>query len=419
MRTRARTLAGPLAAATAGALLLAWMGLRTMAFSDYEYEAEPALFALRDGDLAGFLELLPSYGGSLVLRSPFALLPELWGGGDYALYRSMAVPALAAGVFLGVFLWRRGETLGRGAAARWVVLALCAFNPLTLRALEIGHPEELLGGALCVGAALAAGARRPALAGVLLGLAIVNKPWAVLAVVPVVAIAPAGRLKLLAIAGGIGVAVFGPLLLAGSAAIGEATKVAKDAGEIFQPWQVWWFLGDHGQVVMGTLGPKTGFRAAPSWIGEVARPLVVIVPIAVSLALVPRLRGRPWHDGMLLLALALFLRCLLDPWNVIYYELPFLLALVAWELHARAGVPVVSLVATLLCWVTLEQLTRQVSPDAQAVAYLAWAVPFALLMIWRLAAPDRFAARVRALRESPLLAQLVEVRLEGQRGRRA
>jgi hypothetical protein len=45
-------------------------------------------------------------------------------------------------------------------------------------------------------------------------------------------------------------------------------------------------------------------------------------------------------------------------------------------------------------------------------------VPFALAMGWRLAAPDRFAAR-RALGKSPLLAQLVEVRLEGQRGRRA
>ena len=201
-----------------------------------------------------------------------------------------------------------------------------------------------------------------------------------LAIVPVMAIAPAGRLKLLAIAGGVGVAVFGPLWLAGSAAITQTTQVARDAGEIFQPWQVWWFLGDHGPVVMGTFGEKHGFRAAPSWIGEVARPLVAIVPIAVALALAPRLRGRPWHDGMLLLALALLLRCLLDPWNVIYYELPFLLALVAWELHARAGVPLISLVATLLCWVTLEQLTRQVSPDLQAVAYLAWAVPFALAM---------------------------------------
>ena len=278
MRTRARALLPPLAAATAGALLLAWLGLKTMAFSDYETEAEPALMLLRAGDLGGFVASLPAYGGSLVMRSPFAFLPGLWDGGDLALFRAMAAPCLAAGVILGVALWERGRQLGLGAGARWVALALCAVNPLTLRALEIGHPEELLGGALCVGAGLAAASRCSVLAGVLLGLAIVNKPWAVLAIVPVLAIAPEGRLKLLAIAGGVTAAVFGPLLLAGSAAIEQTGEAASDAGQIFQPWQVWWFVGDHGQVVMGAFGEKPGFRAAPDWIGQVARPLVAIVP---------------------------------------------------------------------------------------------------------------------------------------------
>jgi hypothetical protein len=419
MRSRALRLLPPTAAAAAGALFLAWLGLKTMAFTDYENEVEPALMALRAGDLGEFVAQLPAYGGSVLLRSPFALLPDLWGGGDLALFRSMAAPCLAAGGILGVLLWLRGEALGRGAAARWLALGLYAVNPLTLRALEIGHPEELLGGALCVGAGLAAASRRPLLAGLLLGMAIANKPWAALAVVPVLALAPEGRLRLLGLAGATAAAVFVPLWLAGSAAIENSGHAARDAGEIFQPWQVWWFLGDHGQAVMGLYGEKPGFRAAPDWIGTVARPLVVLVPLAVSLALAPRLRGRPWHDGLLLLALVLFLRCLLDPWNVIYYEIPFLLALVAWELHARPGAPLISLTATLLSWVTLEQLTRQASPDVQAAAYLAWAVPFALAAGYRLAAPARFHARLASLRQSPLLAQLLEVGLEGQRRRRA
>ncbi|HEX2232946.1 MAG TPA: glycosyltransferase 87 family protein [Thermoleophilaceae bacterium] len=388
----------PAAAGVAGALFLAWLGLKTMAFSDYEEEAEPALFALRDGDLAGFLDQLPAYGGSLVLRSPFALLPELWGGGDWALYRSMAAPCLMAGVVLGVFLWRRAEQFGLGRRAAWAALLLCAANPLTLRALEIGHPEELLGGVLCVGAALAAASRRPLLAGALLGLAVANKPWAVLAVVPVAILAPESRWRLLGVAGLVATAVLGPLALAGSAAVESAGEVARDAGEIFQPWQVWWFLGDHGQVVMGTYAEKPGYRAAPGWIGEVARPLVVLIPVALSLALARRLRARPWQDALLLLALVLLLRCLLDPWNVVYYELPFLLALTAWEVHARRGVPVVSLAATLLCWVTLEQLPQQISPDAQALAFLAWSVPFALALTLRLAAPERFDRVLRAIR---------------------
>ena len=111
-----------------------------------------------------------------MLRSPFALLPEAWGGGDLAVFRSMAAPCIAAGALLGVFLWRRAAALGVGLAGRLAVLGLCAGNPLTLRALEIGHPEELLGAVLCVAAALAAGARRPLLTRALLGLAVVNKP---------------------------------------------------------------------------------------------------------------------------------------------------------------------------------------------------------------------------------------------------
>jgi hypothetical protein len=217
-------------------------------------------------------------------------------------------------------------------------------------------------------------------------------------VAPVAIIAPEGRWRLLGLAGLVATAVLGPLALAGSAAVERAGDVARDAGEIFQPWQVWWFLGDHGQVVMGTYAEKPGYRAAPGWIGEVARPLVVLVPVALSLLLARALRARPWHDGLLLLALVLLLRCLLDPWNVVYYELPFLLALTAWEVHARRGVPVISLTATLFCWVTLEQFTRQLSPDAQSLAFLAWSVPFAVAMGLRLAAPERFERLLRAVR---------------------
>src|SRR5215210_3446565 len=215
MRLRARSLLLPALAAAAGALLLAWMGLKTPAFSDYEAEVEPAAQALRDGHLQAFLDALPAYGGSLVLRSPFVFLPDLWGGGYLALFRSLALPCLAAGALLGVVLWARAMRLARGKGAAWTALALCAFNPLTLRALEIGHPEELLGGALCVAAALAAGSRRPLAAGLLLGLAIANKPWAVLAAIPVALIARERRVLLLAAAGVAGAALMAPLLLAG------------------------------------------------------------------------------------------------------------------------------------------------------------------------------------------------------------
>jgi hypothetical protein len=365
------------------ALLLGAMGLLTPAFSDYELEAEPSLQALRAGDVAAFLELAPAYGGSLVLRAPFALLPDLWGGGDLALFRSMAVPCLLAAALLAVALWSGARALGRSRSTCWIALVLVAANPLTLRALEIGHPEELLGGVLCVAAALAAGRGSPVLAGLLLGSAIANKPWALLAVVPLVAMLGEGRLKLLATAACTTAIVMLPLALAGGA-VQEAAAVARTTSDIFQPWQVWWFLGEHGQVVVGNFGEKPDYRVGPGWLAGMAHPLVVLVPAAISLAFLPRLRRGPWHDGLLLLAFALLLRCLLDPWNVSYYSLPFLLALVAWEVHAERRPPVLSLGATLLSWITLVSLPSIAHPDIQAAAYLAWSVPLAGLMGARL-----------------------------------
>lgn len=188
--SRARDLLLPTCVAVALAGLLAATSMLTMAFTDYEVEAEPALQLLRDGDVAGFLRFLPAYGGSLIMRAPFALVPDLWGGGDHALFRSMAAPCLAATVILAGLLWRRARDRGMALGPGLLVVLLCAGNPLTVRALEIGHPEELLGGVLCVAALLAAGKRRPVLAGVLVGLAIANKPWAVLALAPMLIVLP-------------------------------------------------------------------------------------------------------------------------------------------------------------------------------------------------------------------------------------
>jgi hypothetical protein len=391
MDVRRRELVLPALAAGGCAVLLGALGMLTPAFTDYELEVEPSLQALRAGDWVEFLQLAPAYGGSLVLRAPFALLPDLWGGGDHALFRSMAVPCLLAGVVLAVFLWRRARSLGRPGLTCWIVLALVAANPLTLRALEIGHPEELLGGVLCVAAALAAGRDRAVLAGVLLGLAVANKPWAVLAVVPVLAIQRTGWPRLLAAAGVACALVMVPLALAGGA-VGEAAAVASNAGEIFQPWQVWWFLGEAGHVVVGNFGEKPGYRVPPEWLTGVAHPILVLVPALVSLALLPRVRRGSWHDGLLLLAFALLLRCVLDPWNISYYSIPFLLALVAWEVHARSRPPAASLAATLLSWLTLVWLTTRVHPDVQSAAYLAWSVPLAALMGHRLLAVGRSPA---------------------------
>ena len=377
MPRASRALVVPALVALAGAALVGWLRLLTPAFTDYEVEAEPSVAALLTGDLGGFLEHAPAYGGSLLLRAPFALLADALGGGDLAVYRALAVPALLAGAALGVWMFARARSLGHGATACWVALALCAVNPLTLPALEIGHPEELLGGVLCVAAVLAAGARRPVLAGLLLGVAGANKPWAVLAVVPVLVALGDRRERALALAAcaAAGGLLLAPFVVAGSGAVSETSAVAFGPSLIFQPWQVWWFFGDHSGVVMGLTGEKVGYRTPPEWIGSVSRAVVVAVPVAVSIVVARRWHGRPWHDALALLAFALLVRCLLDPWNIVYYQLPFLLALVAWEVHARRRPPVLALGATLLAWLTLGG--APLSPDVQAATFLAWTLPLA------------------------------------------
>lgn len=404
-----RKLIAPALVALAGTALLSWLGLATAAFTDYEQEAEPALAALRDGHLQGFLSLLPAYGGSLILRSPFALASGLWHGGELAVFRSMAVPCLAAGAALGVLLWARAGEMCLPRAAAYLALALCSVNPVTLRALETGHPEELLGGALCVAAALAALGRRPVLAGVLLGLAVANKPWAVLAVVPVMLMLGRGQVRALIAAGGVAALLVAPMVLGGAAGVQTAGSVASNTGEIFQPWQVWWFTGEHGQVVQGLTAEKPGYRVPPSWMPGLGHPLVILLPLLLSLACIRRLRARPPAEGLLLLAVVLLLRCLLDPWNTSYYALPFLLALAAWEVVGARRAPVLALTATALTWVSFEQLSQLVSPDAQAAAYLAWSVPLAAALAWRVLDPQgsRRAARRAAVALRRLLPTLL------------
>ena len=96
----------------------------------------------------------------------------------------------------------------------------------------------------------------------------------------------------------------------------------------------------------------------------------------------------PERRALLALALVLLLRCVLDTWDTIYYALPFILALLAWEVTGPPGrPPVMALGATVLVWISFRWLPAHVSPDAQAAAYLAWSLPLAAWMAMRLITP--------------------------------
>jgi len=368
--------------ALAGVALLAWLGLQDFAFSDYDTELSAAFRALIAGDYSSFVGQLPAYGGSAILRAPFAVAVATLGGGELAVYRAVSIPGIVALAVLALVLARLMVGLGAKRGTILIVVALCACNPIALRALVLGHPEELMGAAFVVGAILAAARDRPLLAGVLLGLAVGSKAWAVLAVGPVVLALPRRRLAALGLAGAVAALLLVPLAFGGVAV--QAAHGAGQTGTIFNPWQIWWPLGD--VVNIGYNGmPKAGARFAPAWLSPLSHPLIAALVVPASLAWW-RLRGRgrrapapaPAPEQLLaLLALLLLARCILDPWNNVYYELPFLVALLAWEALCRPWQPpVLTLGATIATWVTFYTLDGQ-DPNLLFALYLLWALPLA------------------------------------------
>jgi hypothetical protein len=189
--------------------------------------------------------------------------------------------------------------------------------------------------------------------------------------------------------------------------------VVSDSGVIFQPWQLWWFTGHHGEVVHGLYGVKEGYRASPGWIASVGHPVVILVPLVLSAGVLATRRAGARRDALLLLALALLLRCVLDPWNIAYYHVPFLLALTAHEAYVRRRTPVAGLLASVAVYGTMVVVEPVVSPDVSAALYLAWAVPFTAALALRVLAPQAFARLCGPLfsgaaRQLPSLARLVD-----------
>jgi hypothetical protein len=352
------------------AIALAWGWRWAASANDYGLEAAPSMTALLHGHITQFFQSAPSYGASLLLRAPFALPGSLAGGSALLIYRLGALPCLLAigglGVWCAVSLRRAGA---RVAAAALAVL-VCAANPITYRALQTGHPEELLGAALCVGAVLLAQRGKVNLAALALGLAIANKEWALLAIGPVLLALPAHRWRCLIIAGLVAGALVAPMLLSSpSVASGTNRIVVTATGGIFHPWQVFWFFGPRGHWVPAMLGSiARGFRVAPAWLGGSAHMLIVW--LGVPLTLLAARRRTPRADALLLLALLMLLRCWLDPWDVVYYPLPFIFALLAWETTVARRAPFGAAAATAATWLIFWYLPGHIGLDAQAVSFL-------------------------------------------------
>jgi hypothetical protein len=367
MRFRPQTIAG-IAGSIAVSAWVAWHGGIGV---DYDKDARPAIDALGSGDVSGMLAQQPLMGSlSVLLRAPLAALAE----DPMTAYRLGALACLVAGGLLGLWVAGLMKERGRSRGARVTVWALCAAGPMTFNAVLWGHPEEALGGALCVAAVLAAGRDRPLAAGIALGLALATKQWAVIAIVPVLLAAPGRRVVLATVAAGLALALTVPFMVGGPDSFAHNAKMASNSHTEVRPLSVWWlFAPEETRTVSdGVAMREVAEPYLPASLGRVPHPLIVLLPIPLGLLLV---RRRGDADAALgLLALLLLLRCAIDPVDNGYYHVPFLMALAAWEGLRRDGLPVLSLVSATVLWVLVRHVPVEHS-DATSAAYLAWAIP--------------------------------------------
>lgn len=356
---------------------------------DYFGDASSGIDAIVRGDLTAFFGAQSLMGSfSLLLRAPFVV--PVFDSSLEAVYFAGALPCLLATVVLGLALARLAAERGQSSAVQGLIAGLAVINPITFRALHWGHPEELLCAALCVGAVLAALRKRELTAGVLLGLAIATKQWALIAILPVLLAAPRRQLTLLAITGAIAAAFYLPGLVVNADRFGATSEAAAGqaaGGASTTPWSLWWPLA-------GIADSPFGERyMAPAWVGVLSHPLIVLLPIPLA-ALLWRRRDRRPDDALLLLALLFLLRCLFDTWNNDYYHAPFFLSLLAWETVRRPGVPRLSLAVAILLGLSFWPDQSRIFADSLADApwlfafYAAWAVPLAALLAVALYRPD-------------------------------
>ncbi|HKP90315.1 MAG TPA: glycosyltransferase 87 family protein [Thermoleophilaceae bacterium] len=409
-----RGLAAALAAAVVVCAFAAWgapLGVDYLAPPCEPYlcdDAGPPIEAIAGGDVHGFFAEQPPMGSfSLLLRAPFAAAAKA-SGGDHAslyMYRAGAFACLLALALLAVWTMAAMLRRGRPRLGAFLVPTALLAGPLTYAALDYGHPEELLGAALCTGGVLAAGRGRSLWAGVLLGCAIATKQWAILAVPVAIVAAPRGRVRMPLFAAAFAGLFTLPMMLADPSRFWLAQKsvgIATTFTNTVTASNVW-FLFAHGSTA--PTETADGVRVMTQYslsdtLGHLTHPLVVVLALAATVVYAVRRRGADPEEALQLLALVFLVRCVFDPLTYSYHHAPFLVALLVFE-GLRRRVPVLSgfAIAALLV------MTYVVAPmhDATAlhVFYLAWSLPLMAALAVGTLAPERaerVTARLRALR---------------------
>ena len=388
---------------------------------DYESQAGPTIDALLRGDLREVADRFPLMGPLAVLiRAPF--VAAVYDADVRVVYLVGSLPCLLVFAAALIFLTRRLQERGAGPGALALVLALG--NLAVFRAFHWGHPEDLMATGLLLGAALAALDRRPAPSAVLLGLALATKQWALLALVPVALMHGKGALRAAAIAAGIFVVLSAPLAIAAPDRFMALARATSNPEEFWRtdgrtgappapgdtepiaghtpvtPANAGWPVASKRDQVRQGQAVRTA--VVPDWVVRASH--LLIAAMVVPLCWLWWRRGRPPEDLLAVLALVFLLRCLLEPINFDYYQLPFLTLLASWEAWTRR-VPWLTVAAAagmaLTWWHPAGQFADLYEHALWSNAtYLAWALPVAVALVLSLrqrTSPARWSpSRARA-----------------------
>jgi Glycosyltransferase family 87 len=342
---------------------------------DYPADAGPAIAALAHGSFRR-AAAVPFLMGPLtiVLRAPFARAADMFGQDGQAAYRAGIVPCLIAGGALGAALASR-RTSGRREAWLPFAAALVLLSPASVAAVQTGHPEEMVGGALGVAAVLLAARGRPGWAGLALGLAIATKQWALLAIVPtLLAAAPGQRRRVAGVAAVTAAAFYLPFVAGDPHAFLQATRIEAHVVHVAAPQSIWLPFARTEHVQLSGF-PVLTYHALAAWVPTVSHALIVLLPIPLA-ALWWR-RRLDADRALALLALLFLIRCALDPVDQDYFHLPFVLALLAFEAMSERfrlvrGLPVATLAVFGCLWLSFDGLSAAAHPWLVATVYLAW-----------------------------------------------
>jgi hypothetical protein len=332
--------------------------------------AEPALTALIHLDLAAFAARQPVMGLlSLMVRAPAAALAVATAAGGLETYRIGAlaclVPCALASSWLA--LSRRGSLTGLagGTAAAAIVIAGSASSS----AVRSGHPEEILAAVLACLAVVAAQRGRGGWAGVLLGLAVGTKQWAIVAALPVLLALQERRTRAAAIATAVGAVLILTAPLADPAAFTRAAH-ALGAVHIASAVSAWWPFSSGPSV---RLGMPVYARMLPFGLDKSAALALTLAPLGAALAAaaIARRRRGATLDPLALLVLLGLARCVLDPGPVEYYYVALTIPMAFWETLTKQRLPVLSLACTLLAALTLGR-EQDLAPVAANALTLLW-----------------------------------------------